>query len=284
MTAAADLILTGGEVHSLAHPDRTFEAVAVRDGRIVRTGRADEVGFLCGVETRVIDLDGRVVLPGFVDAHTHLTTVGRRLVHADLAGAEGPDECVERLRERAAEVASGAVDDGGSEGNGGPDDGCDSDEDADEWVLGFGYDESEWDDPHYLDRGDLDAVSESRPVVAVREDMHVVSLNSVALARCRGEMPAAGVRREGGDPTGVVVEAAAGAVFEAIEPGPGEARDLVVAAARYANERGVTAVHDMVRRSHAPRVYRDLARTGDLTLRVRINYWSDHFDALSEVG
>ena len=276
MTAAADLLLTDAEVHTLTDPDEVHEAVAVRDRRIVRVGAADEVGLLEGVETRVARLGGRVVLPGFVDAHTHLPLLGRRLVHADLSGASSPDDAVARLRERA--TGTGAAD--GESGDG---DESRGDADAD-WILGFAYDESGWDDPRYLDRTDLDAVSEDRPAVAFREDMHVASLNGVALDRLGGRMPASDVRREGGDPTGVVVEDAADAVWAATEPGPGETASLVRAAQRRANEVGVTSVHDMVRRSHAPRAYRELDRAGDLTLRVRLNYWSDHLDAVLETG
>jgi predicted amidohydrolase YtcJ len=260
MTAPADLVLTNGEVHTLTDPDETSEAVAVRDGRIVRLGDSDEIDFLVGVETEVIDLDGRVCLPGFTDAHTHMTTLGRSLVHADLSTADSPGEAVELLRDRAAEVGD------------------------DEWVLGFGYDESTWDESRYLTRNDLDAVTGAQPVAAVREDMHVASLNSVALDRLLDEMPDEDVHRDAEGPTGVVVEAAVDPLYAAIEPGPAATRDLLDSAQQYANERGVVGVHDMVRQSHAPGVYRELDAADDLTLRVRLNYWSDHLDSLLDLG
>jgi hypothetical protein len=268
MTAAADLVLTNVEVHTLSEPDDTYEAVAVRDGRIVRLTNAYDVEFLAGTDTRVVDLDGRVVLPGFVDAHTHLPMVGRRLVHADLGG-DSRDEVLDRLRERAADLAAEDVG-----------------ESDDEWIQGFGYDESRWDDDRYLGREELDAVSESLPVVAFREDMHVASVNSRALDRLGLAAGDHGgdVRSDAGEPTGVLVETAVDAVWEAVEPSRAEMRALLTAAQRRANELGVTAVHDMVRRSHAPSVYRALEREGELTLRVRLNYWSDHLDALREVG
>lgn len=256
MTEAADLLVRNAEIHTLADPDTTHEALAVRDGRIVRIGRTYEIDFLEGVETRTIDCEGRVVLPGFVDAHTHMETLGRYLVHADLSGASGPEECIERLRESA--------DDGGENGS---------------WVLGFGYDESGWRDSEYLTSEDLDRVSDSRPVAAFREDMHVASLNSAARERYEGEMPAADVRGDG-----VIVEEAVDIIYEAIKPDPEETRELIVAAQRFANARGVTAIHDMVRNSHAPRVYRELDSGNELSLRVRVNYWSDHLEAVSEAG
>ena len=271
MTTQATRILTNAEVHTLAgsdgrtDPSRTdepvdevHEAVAIRNGRIVRVGSAYELEFLEGVETEVIDCAGRVVLPGFVDAHVHMEMVGQYQVHADLSAAASAAACQARLEDQL---------------------------EADrEWVVGFGYDESDWDDPHYLTREELDAVSDERPVAAIRVDMHAASLNGVALERLGERLPAADVETEGGEPTGVVVESAAEAVWKAIDPDLAETRELLVAAQEYANAHGVTGIHDMVRNSHAPRAYRDLRADDELTLRVRLNYWSDHLEALGEVG
>ncbi|MFC7098391.1 amidohydrolase [Halobaculum marinum] len=262
MTTPADLVVTNAEVHTLADPDETYEAFAVRDGRIVRLGTSYDVEFLVGADTETLDAAGRVALPGFVDAHTHLLNSGRTLVHADLSTADSPAEAVDLLRERASEV----------------------DTDAGEWVLGFGYDESTWGESRYLTREDLHAVSETAPVVAFREDMHVASVNDPVFDRLREEMPDDDVHTEGGDPTGVVVEEAVDPVYEAIEPDADEAEELIRAAQANANERGVTMVHDMVRQSKAPEVYRDLDLADELTLRVRVNYWADHFDSLIDAG
>ncbi|WP_439027403.1 amidohydrolase [Haloarchaeobius sp. DT45] len=258
MTDAADLVLTNAEVHTLTEPDETAEAVAVRDGRIVRVTDAYEVDFLVGLDTEVVDCGGRTVLPGFIDAHTHMQQLGQYQVHADLSAADSAEHAVDLL-------ASEAHDDR-------------------EWILGFGWDESGWDEDRYLTREDLDAVSEDRPVAAVRVDMHTAALNSVALERLRDEMPAEDVRTEDGEPTGVVVEDAIEPVWDAIDPDPAETRELLRAAQQYAVERGVTQVHDMVRQSHAPRAYRELEQAGELDIRVRINYWSDHLDAVTEAG
>lgn len=260
MTGAADLVLTNAELHTLAAPDETYEAVAVRDGTVVRLGSAWELDHLVGVRTDVIDLDGQVLLPGFVDAHTHLTMLGQYLIHADLRAAEGPTDCIEQLRITAEE----------------PDD--------EEWILGFGFDESSWAESRYLTREDLDTVSRERPVAAFREDMHVAAVNSVALDRHRAAMPDADVVTEDDHPTGVLVEEAIDVIYRAIEPDRAETRELLRAAQAEANRRGVTMVHDMVRRSAAPGVYRALERSDELTLRVRLNYWADHLDALIEIG
>jgi len=255
MTAAADLILYGGEVHTLGDEDEVYDAVAARDGRVVGLANDYDAEFLEGTGTETVDLGGRVVIPGFVDAHTHMETVGQHGVHADLRGASGPEEVTERLAERATETSD------------------------DEWVLGFGYDESQWGDGEDLAQADLDAVSEARPVAAIREDMHTATVNGVAVAEYGDEMPDADVVGDGR-----IVEDAVEAVYDATDPGPAETKSLVEAAQREANERGVTAVHDMVRHSHAPRAYRELEAAGDLSVRVRVNYWADHLDAVLETG
>jgi predicted amidohydrolase YtcJ len=257
MTAAADLLLTNGEVHPMTDAE-PVEAVAVRNGRIVRLGSADELAFLDGVETERIDLDGRTVLPGFIDAHTHMEIVGQYEREADLSDAASPEACVDRLADLR-------------------------DRTDDEWLLGFGYDESKW-GGGYLTRDQLDEVSTDRPVVAYREDLHVASVNSVVLDRYQTEMPEEDIRENGGEPTGVLVEDALGVIRAETRADPERMRGYIRAAQEYANRHGVTAVHDMVRNSHAPRVFRELDTEGELTVRVRLNYWRDHLDAVLETG
>jgi predicted amidohydrolase YtcJ len=257
MTAAADRIFTNVDGHTLAEPDETFEAVAIRDGRIIRVGRAEEVSFLEGVETDVLDLGGQTLLPGFIDAHTHLDVLGRRQVEVELADVSGPDEAVEALRSRADETG---------------------------WILGFGYDESTWDESRYLTKEDLDQVSEQRPVVAFREDLHVASVNSIVLDRFADDFPEDDVRTADGEPTGVLVEDAVGVVTDAIAPDAETTREYLLAAQSAALERGVTGVHDMVRNPHVPGIYRDISLEGNLDIRVRLNYWSDFLEHVVGAG
>jgi predicted amidohydrolase YtcJ len=258
MTTPADRVFTNADVHTLATPDETAEAVAVRDGRVVRVDSAYEVDFLVGAATDVVDCDGATLLPGFVDAHTHMLQLGQYQVYADLSGAESAADAVDELDANAPRDR--------------------------EWLLGFGWDESEWSDARYLTREDLDAVSGDRPVAALRVDMHTAAVNSVALEALDVDPGDPNVRTEGGEPTGVLLEDAVEPLWDAADPDREEARELLEAARDYAHAHGVTAVHDMVRDSPAPRVYRDLDLAGDLDLRVRINYWSDHLDAVTEAG
>jgi len=258
MTTPADRVFTNADVHTLADPDGTHEAVAVRDGRVVRVDSAYEVDFLVGATTDVVDCGGRTLLPGFVDAHTHMLQLGQYQVYTDLSDAESLDEAVATL---------------------------DADAPRDrEWLLGFGWDESAWPDGRYLTREDLDAVSEDKPVAALRVDMHTAAVNSVALDALDVDPTDPNVRTEDGEPTGVLVEGAVDPLWDAAEADREEARELLSAARDFAHEHGVTAVHDMVRESPAPKVYHELDVAGELDLRVRINYWTDHLDSLADAG
>lgn len=253
MTTPADLVLTDAAVHTLAPEDPVHEAVAVRDGRIVRVGAAYDVDMLVGADTTRIDLDGRVVLPGFVDAHTHLGMVGRYELHADLSGAASRAAALTALSAHARSLAD------------------------DDWLLGYGYDESAWGESDPLGAADLAAVDHPGPVAAFREDLHLVSVDETALARLDGLPP-------GDDGDGVLVEAGATAVRSRLRPDRAEARRLLRAAQRRATARGVTTVHDLVRRSETPRAYRDMAGDDELDLRVHLYYWRDHLDAVAELG
>ena len=258
MTTPADRVFTNADVHTLADPDETQEAVAVRDGSVVRVDSAYEVDFLVGATTDVVDCGGRTLLPGFVDAHTHMLQLGQYQVYADLSDARTLDDAVATL---------------------------DADAPWDrEWLLGFGWDESAWPEGRYLTREDLDAVSEDQPVAALRVDMHTAAVNSVAIDALDVDPTSADVRTEGGEPTGVLVEGAVDPLWDAAEADREEARELLSAARDFAHEHGVTAVHDMVRESPAPKVYRELDLAGDLDLRVRLNYWTDHLDSLEDAG
>ncbi|MFB6109269.1 MAG: amidohydrolase [Halodesulfurarchaeum sp.] len=253
MAAPADVIFVDGEIHTLADPDRTAEALAARDGRVVRVGDTYEIEFLEGIETTRIDLDGHTAVPGFVDAHSHLLRIGLRRRRADLAGAADPDAALERLR-------------------------ADADRDR-EWILGFDLDldpgldansdETALSDENRLRQADLDSVSADRPVAAFHSGMRTVVCNSVAVDRLPTDA-------ESGPP-GVYRWPESEGVWRAIAPPPSRTRDLIRAGADHAVSRGITTVHDDVRTAETARAYHDLAGEGDLPLRVRLDH---HLSAL----
>lgn len=213
------LALSGGTVYTLAGPaddaERTADGIVFRDGQVADLGE--------GTAERTIDLEGRTVLPGFVDAHAHLPWVGITLHETDLSAADNREEALDSLAENAAETPRG------------------------EWVLGFSYDESTWPDGerYSLSREELDEISEDHPIAAKRVDGHAVSLNGTGMDRVDLEGVEGDVRREGGEPTGVVIEDAVIRVTEATYPDREKARTVLEKGARRAAELGITTVYDM---------------------------------------
>lgn len=219
---ADELLLRDGTVHLLDDDRTTAESVLFRDGRVAAVGDTGEVERETSTP-RVVDLDGRTVLPGFNDAHTHLFQVGIQLLETDLSLADDRAEALDLLRDNAESTAEGG------------------------WVLGFGYDESTWPegDRDYLTREDLDAVSDSHPVAATRVDGHSASLNGVGLERVDFSGVEGDVVVAGGEPTGRVVEDAAGRVRAESYPDVEGAREALAAATDRYHELGVTSVATM---------------------------------------
>ncbi|MFI6849413.1 amidohydrolase [Kitasatospora sp. NPDC050467] len=160
----ADLILHGGEIVTVTEPP-TAEAVAVKDGVIVFVGdHAEAVDRWGGLRTKVRDLEGRALLPGFIDAHGHLGGIGLQATIANLLAA--PDGDVTTIASLQQKLRNWADTDVGQES---------------EWIVGFGYDDAMLAEKQHPTRKDLDEVSTSRPVLAIHQSFHLGAVNSLGL-------------------------------------------------------------------------------------------------------
>ncbi|MGQ9477828.1 MAG: amidohydrolase [Candidatus Bipolaricaulia bacterium] len=238
-----DLILVHGRVHTLGEPG-TAGAIAISSGRISAIGRDEEVRALASPGTRVIDLGGRTVLPGFIDAHTHLVSTGLAgTVYLDLSGAHSLSALLEMIRTAREERVSG------------------------EWLIGRGWEESRWPEKRYLMRQDLDRVAPDRPVALFRVDGHLLSVNSKALELVKLPEELAG---QADLERGLLWEEAAWWFHEQIEPGQEELERAILAGVRSAHSLGLTSVHDIVKPGYL-RAYQSLRAKGQLKLRVYLN-------------
>ncbi|WP_406204208.1 amidohydrolase [Kitasatospora sp. NBC_01560] len=192
--AEADLLLHGGEIVTVAEPP-TAEAVAVKDGVIVFVGgHAEAVDRWHGPRTKVRDLGGRALLPGFIDAHGHLGGIGLQATIANLlADPDGDVTDIASLQEKLRAWAETEV---GQES---------------EWIIGFGYDDAILTDGRHPTRDDLDDVSTTRPVLAIHQSFHLGAVNSLGLA-------ALGYGADTPDPEGGVIRRRE----LAVEPSHGE--------------------------------------------------------------
>lgn len=249
----ADLVLINGVVRTLDAADSVAEAVAVRDGRIFRVGRTADLKALAGPETRLVDLGGAAVYPGFIDSHTHFLSGGFALANIQLRDVRSREEFAARIAAKARELDKG------------------------EWILSGDWDHEQF-TPVELPRRDwIDAVSPDNPVCVNRYDGHQVLANGAALALAgvtrNTPVPAGGEivkDPKTGEPTGILKDAAADLVYRVI-PEPSMKAKLRAAetALKHAAEHGVTSVHEMADASSFE-VYEELFRQGRMTARLYV--------------
>ncbi|AMY07644.1 N-substituted formamide deformylase precursor [Luteitalea pratensis] len=247
---APDLIVLNGKVWTGDGNRPEAEAIAIRNGRIVTVANSDVVRAMASAATRIIDVQGRRVVPGFNDAHWHLPL--RQT--ADLTGAGTADEIVRRLKTFAT----------------GP---------ADAWVLGDGWGPSDFPglQPH---RRHLDAAFPDRPVLITDRDGHQVLVNgrTLALAGITRDTPNPQNGRIGrdakGEATGLLQEAAMSLVQRLLPPvSPDDADRAVLATLQKAATYGLTSVQDASASDPAGQrvaAYERAGRAGTLPIRVRV--------------
>ncbi len=265
----ADLVLTGGPVHTV-DPARPFAtSVAVRDERIVAVGH-DEVHDLIGPGTEVVDLHGRLLVPGFQDAHVHPVGAGVELGQCDLGGATGVADLLDRIRAWA-----------------------DAHPDR-PWITGGGWSMEAF-PGGTPDRTLLDRIVPDRPVFLVNRDHHGAWVNTRALeiAGVTGRTPGPAdgrIERDAdGEPGGMLQEGAMELVTRHV---PRVTLDEQVAgllrAQQVLHSHGITAWQDALLDEHASTAdpapaYRRAALDGLLTARVRGALWWDRKSGLGQL-
>jgi len=269
----ADRILKGAAVVTVNAAQPVAEAIAIRDGRIVAVGAVADVLQWQGPQTQVDDLSGRTILPGFIDAHGHLSLQARIGFMRNLAPA--PVGTVRNIadlqREMRIQAASPITEITG-------------------WVLGFGYDDSLLAETRHPTRADLDAVSTEKPVIALHASLHLASANSKALElagiTAATPNPPGGMirRREGSqEPDGVLEETAMHMLLGALPPPDVEQTLLTLAVAQqeYAKH-GITTAQEGAADAAMVAVLAEAAKRGMLKIDVvAFPIWRDADKALA---
>lgn len=262
----ADLILYNGAVRTMDAAMPLAEALAIKGERICAVGRTQEMEALAGPATRRLDLAGRTVLPGFIDAHVHFTGHGLRLQRVNLTGAASLEEALARVRAAVGHVREG------------------------EWLLGAGWNYNEWPNPVRPTAADLERVAPHVPVALSSKDGHSIWLNTAAL-RLAGinastpEMPGGQILRDAaGAPTGILTERAQELIYRVI-PEPSAAQLLAAARAAVADAArlGVTGAHNC----EGPQAFtalQQLAEAGELSVRVWQMLPMEMLDAALKLG
>lgn len=263
MKETADLVLLNGAVWT-ANPDQPWvKAVAVKDERILEVGSVQEIKALIGEHTQVIDLSGAMVLPGFIDSHTHFFDGGFALSSIQLKDVGSRARFVSALEKEAGELEKG------------------------EWILNGDWDNEKFDPPDLPRKEWIDSVSPDNPVCVNRYDGHMVLVNSRALAladitRKTASPPGGEVQKDPktGEPTGILTDAAIDFVTRHIpEPSLEDKIEAVETALAHARKLGVTSITDMGT-PDAFEVYQELLKAGRLTARLYVFIPISHVDLL----
>ena len=168
----ADALYVGGDILTMRGPAAEYvESLAVKDGKIIFVGSRAEGERLAGSATKVVDLGGKTLLPGFIDTHGHFVYFGKNLVDANLFGCTSVADLVTRMRKQAERTPAGG------------------------WIVGFGYQARALQEGRHPTTAELERISADRPVMVVDSSGHLGAANAAAFA-------AAGITADTPDPTG----------------------------------------------------------------------------------
>jgi len=260
-----DLVLHNGKIVTLEKSASEAQALAARGGRIVAVGSNKTVDALVGPTTRIIDLKGRLAIPGFIEGHGHLTALGASKMTLDLRGAKNWDRIVEMVAAAAREAKPGA------------------------WILGSGFHQAKWDGPPEPNvRGfpvheSLSRVSPRNPVWLTHASGHAGFANAEAMRQAGIDKntpdPAGGeiLRDAHGDATGLMNEDAQELIehvldlYRARRPAAeaeAETRQQIKLAERESLSKGITTFEDAGSSLATVDLFRKMAEQGQLGLRM----------------
>ncbi len=276
----ADLILRGGKIVTVDPALGTAEALAVEGFRIAAVGSNDDIARYIGPHTRVIELEGRFVMPGFIEGHGHFMALGRSKQILDLSAAKNWDEIVRAVAAAADKAKAG------------------------EWIFGRGWHQDKWDSVPVdavdgVPRNDsLSRVSPDNPVLLEHASGHAAFANDAALAAAFVDEdtadPAGGtiVRAPDGEATGLLRETAQDLLSEAVDRYEGRlspaeqerlARERVALAGEEALRFGVTSFHDAGESFETIDFYHKLEAEGGLPVRLYVMVRGESNDAMDDL-
>ena len=247
----ADLLLLNAHLITMNPGQPNAEAIAINNGRIAWVGSTAEAKTMFGNAGETLDLGGATVLPGIIDAHAHLMSLGESFLKLDLKGVATPEEAARRVKEKAATVRSG------------------------EWILGWGWDEGKW-AARYPTHELLTEAAPTNPVF-------LTGLHSFAAWANKRALLVAGINKDTrdpengkiirdektGEPSGVLINRAQDLVASHIAPLDLDAVKIALElAARECLRNGLTSVHEARVTPIMLQAFRDMVKRGRLPLRV----------------
>ena len=266
------IILYNGVLATQNTAQASAQAVAIVGGKILAVGRDDDVLSLAGPDTEKIDLDGRLVVPGFIDSHIHFYEWALKRQGIKLDDLTHLEELLARVREAADSQPPG------------------------QWIIGQGWNETDWTERCMPTRETLDRAVPAHPVLLWRCDLHLAVANSTALSLAgistdTPDPPEGRIERDTtGKPTGILRELAINLVRQAVAP-PDEDQvmEAFEDAARALHRRGVTGIHDVRLMGDkdgagAFQAFQKLNHDGRLDLRCWVTFPGHDLDNIIGLG
>ncbi|MBN8857402.1 MAG: amidohydrolase [Sphingobacteriales bacterium] len=225
-TTTADMIIYGAKIYTVDSSYSVAEAMAVKDGKILETGSTDHIRETY-TATDMINAEGKIIYPGFIDGHAHFYSYALSLQKVNLTGTRSWEECISRIQQFTTEKHIA----------------------KDEWITGYGWDQNDWDSKAFPSKTLLDQYFPGNPIFLSRIDGHAAIVNQAALDKAgikAGDAIAGGIiETKAGRLTGILVDNAMGRAGDII-PGPGNStlRKLFDEAQQKCFAVGLTSVTD----------------------------------------
>src|SRR5688500_5455103 len=250
--SAADIVFKNGNVYTANDKSPKAQALAVKEDKIVFVGTNAAAQKYVGPNTRVVDLKGSTVLPGFTDSHQHLSGVGQREMTLNLEGTISLEDFLAKVKARVDQTKPG------------------------DWVTGRGWIETHWKPPVFPTRWDLDKVAPNNPMILGRADGHGAVANSAALKIAGVDKntpnPFGGEiskDKQSGEPNGMLLDSAQGLVRRKVPPTtPEEAERAVVLGVKRNIELGWTQIQDAGGSYTDVDIFKKLYEAGTIKLRI----------------
>ena len=270
----ADMVLLNGNVITMNPKEPSVEAIAITGDKIVKVGSNKDVKKLIGPQTKVIDLKGKTVTPGFIDAHLHFISLGNTKKILNLVGTTSKEEIIQIIANKISKEGEG------------------------KWIFGRGWDQNDWPIKEFPTRWDLDPISPKNPVILRRIDGHALWVNSLVLEK-------AGITKETlepeggkiirdsktGEPTGILIDEAMSLVEKIVPSSTYEERkEMAILASEECSSLGLTTVHDAGVDLETIKIYKELINENKLTVRLYVmlgwpgNAINEYFKKGPEIG
>lgn len=247
---SVDRLYVNATIYTMDDSGTVADAIAVSGGSIVGVGTMDELQERFSPK-EVVDLEGKTVLPGFIDAHAHLLSLGFARMTLDLVGSPSESHIASLVQEHVASSAPGG------------------------WIRGRGWDQNLWTSKRFPTHRVLDPVSQDHPVFLERIDGHAGWANARAMEEAgitdKTKDPQGGkiVRDAQGNPTGVFIDAAMDLVTRVIPPPTEEEMERALRIAiGECLQYGITTVHDMGTSRAEIELYKRTIDRGEFPFRV----------------